>query len=90
MIKGIAESMETPIIRGQETTGIYSIDFYNDSLGYAIGGLHQPLDNFKNKIKTTDGGISWEAVSDSNGPGYRSCVQFIPGSQGKQLVAVGL
>lgn len=84
------ESYKTPIIQGQETTGIYSIDFYNDSLGYAIGGDYtKPLDNFKNKIKTTDGGISWEVVSDSNGPGYRSCVQFIPGSQGKQLVAVG-
>ena len=47
MIKGIGwESYKTPIIQGQETTGIYSIDFYNDSLGYAIGGDYtKPLDN---------------------------------------------
>lgn len=84
------ESYKTPIIQGQETTGIYSIDFYNDTLGYAIGGDYtKPMDNFKNKIKTTDGGMSWEVVGDSNGPGYRSCVQYIPGSHGKQLVAVG-
>ena len=42
------ESYKTPIIQGQETTGIYSIDFYNDSLGYAIGGDYtKPLDNSK-------------------------------------------
>ena len=34
--------------------------------------------------------MSWEVVGDSNGPGYRSCVQYIPGSHGKQLVAVGI
>ena len=84
------KSYKTPIIQGQETTGIYSIDFYNDTLGYAIGGDYtKPLDNFKNKIKTIDGGKSWKVIGESNGPGYRSCVQFIPGSQGKQLVAVG-
>ena len=44
---------ETPIIQGLETTGIYSIDFYDELKGFAIGGDYtKPDDNKMNKIKT--------------------------------------
>ena len=84
------EAFEVPIVQGLETTGIYSIDFYDELNGYAIGGDYtNPEANTANKIKTTDGGKTWTVVADGQNPGYRSCVQYIPNRNGKELVAVG-
>lgn len=84
------EVYNTPIIQGKETTGIYSIDFYNENIGFAIGGDYtKPNDTINNKIRTIDGGKTWQVVANGKGPGYRSCVQYIPKSDGKELVAVG-
>ena len=81
----------TPIIQGLDTTGIYSIAFYDENIGFAIGGDYtKPDDNQKNKIRTTDGGKTWQLVADGVGPGYRSCVQFIPNGNGEKLVALGV
>ncbi|MDO7170662.1 WD40/YVTN/BNR-like repeat-containing protein [Mariniflexile sp. AS56] len=81
---------ETPIVQGVETTGIYSIDFYDALNGFAIGGDYtQPEANSANKIRTTNGGKTWELVAQNENPGYRSCVQYIPNRAGKELVAVG-
>ncbi|MFK7832530.1 MAG: WD40/YVTN/BNR-like repeat-containing protein [Winogradskyella sp.] len=80
----------TPIIQGLETTGMYSIDFYDDKNGFAIGGDYtKPNDTLNNKIRTNDGGKTWQVVANGKGPGYRSCVQYVPNSNGKALVAVG-
>lgn len=82
---------DTPIIQGVDTTGIYSMDFYNENLGFAIGGDYTtPDSNSKNKIRTEDGGKTWQLVSENSGPGYRSCVQFVPNKNGKELIAVGV
>ena len=84
------EVHDTPIIQGKATTGMYSIDFYDENNGFAIGGDYtKPNDTIANKIRTTDGGKTWQIVADGNGPGYRSCVQYIPNRGGKELVAVG-
>ena len=81
---------ETPIVQGIETTGIYSVDFYDSNNGFAIGGDYTKADaNEANKIKTSDGGKTWELVAKNSGPGYRSCVQYIPNSNAKELIAVG-
>ena len=81
---------ETPIVQGKATTGMYSIDFYDEKKGFAIGGDYtKPNDTLANKIRTTDGGKTWQVVADGKGPGYRSCVQYIPNSNGKELVATG-
>ena len=81
---------ETPIIQGKETTGMYSIDFYDALNGFAIGGDYtKPKDNHANKIRTTDGGKTWELVAQNQEPGYRSCVQYIPNGKGNELVAIG-
>jgi photosystem II stability/assembly factor-like uncharacterized protein len=80
----------TPIIQGLETTGIYSIDFYDDLNGFGIGGDYTlSLQNAANKIKTTDGGKTWRLVAENKNPGYRSCVKYVPNSSAQQLVAVG-
>jgi photosystem II stability/assembly factor-like uncharacterized protein len=84
------EVYDTPIIQGLETTGIYSIDFYDEQNGFAIGGDYtKPDDNTANKIQTNDGGKTWELVAQNENPGYRSCVQYIPNREGKELVAIG-
>lgn len=80
----------TPIIQGLETTGMYSIDFYDELNGFAIGGDYtKPEVNIKNKIKTSDGGKTWQVVADGQSPGYRSCVKYVPNSDASELVAVG-
>jgi len=84
------EVFDTPIIKEKETEGIYSIAFYDEFNGFAIGGDYTKSDdNQLNKIRTNDGGKTWQLVSQGQGPGYRSCVQYIPNSEGKELVAIG-
>lgn len=81
---------DTPIIQGTETTGMYSIDFYDELNGFAIGGDYtKPKDNLANKILTNDGGKTWQVVAEGENPDYRSCVQYIPNRSGKELVAIG-
>lgn len=80
----------TPIIQGEAMTGIFTADFYNDKIGFVAGGNYEKLNqNFGNKALTTDGGSTWKLVSENEGFGYASCVQFVPNGKGKQLVSVG-
>jgi len=84
------EVIETPIVQGLETTGMYSIDFYDEKNGFAFGGDYtKPADSSANKIRTQDGGKTWQLVAQNQSPGYRSCVQYVPNSNAKKLVAVG-
>ena len=81
---------DTPIVKEKETEGIYSIDFYDELNGFAIGGDYtNPDANEANKILTKDGGKTWQLVAQNQNPGYRSCVQYIPNREGKELVAIG-
>ncbi len=89
--KGITwEVFETPIINTKTTQGIYSLDFYDDKIGFVIGGDYtNPEQNIQNKAITIDGGRTWNLVADGTNPGYKSCVQFVPNSEGNALVSVG-
>lgn len=89
--KGISwTTFETPSIQGLETTGIFSIDFYDALHGFAIGGDYtSPENKHSNKMRTNDGGKTWQVVAQDQNPGYRSCVQYVPNSKGKGLVAIG-
>lgn len=90
--KGVSwQVFDTPMINGEGTTGTYSIDFYDENNGFAIGGDYtKPEETKANKMRTADGGKTWQLVSDGDEPGYRSCVQYVPNSDGKALVAVGI
>ncbi|MDT0557308.1 oxidoreductase [Ichthyenterobacterium sp. W332] len=82
--------IDTPIVKEKETEGIYSIDFYNEKIGYGIGGDYlKPADSSANKIKTIDGGKTWQLAANNQSPGYRSCLQYLPHGEGEELVAVG-
>ena len=81
---------QTPIVQGEAMTGIFTADFYNDKIGFIAGGNYEKLNqNFQNKALTTDGGKTWKLVGENSGFGYASCIQFVPNSNGKQLVCVG-
>ncbi|TJY36153.1 WD40/YVTN/BNR-like repeat-containing protein [Pontimicrobium aquaticum] len=84
------EFVSTPIVNDKDTEGIYSVDFYDELHGFAIGGDYtNPDSNKGNKAKTIDGGKTWKLVADGQTPNYRSCVQYIPNRNGQELVAVG-
>lgn len=89
--KGITwEAFETPIMHAEETQGIYSIDFWNEHLGIAFGGDYtKPEGKTANKAITSDGGKTWQLIADGQNPNYKSCVQFVPNSSGKEIVALG-
>ncbi len=81
---------DTPIIEGDQMTGIYSVDFHDEKTGIIFGGDWNAKEmNSKNKAITKDGGRTWTLLANGQGPGYRSCVKFIPNAISKKLIAVG-
>ncbi|MBU2905437.1 oxidoreductase [Arenibacter algicola] len=84
------EVVKTPIISEETTQGIFSIDFYDENLGVVFGGDYtDPAINKGNKAITTDGGKTWKLIANGKLPNFRSCVQFVPNSMGKSLIAIG-
>lgn len=84
------EVFETPLVQGTATRGGYSIDFYNEDIGFIIGGDYtKPEENNANKAISLDGGKTWSLIAEGKAPSYKSCVQFVPNSEGSQLVTIG-
>lgn len=84
------EVIQTPVAHQRETQGIYSLAFSDAHTGFAIGGDYtRPEEHNGNKARSENGGQSWELVAEGALPGYKSCVQFVPGTGGQGLVAVG-
>ena len=55
------EAYETPIANSEGAQGIYSIDFWTEYLGIAVGGDYtNPEGNTANKAITIDGGKTWQ------------------------------
>ncbi|QNM86413.1 oxidoreductase [Polaribacter pectinis] len=80
----------TPIIQGNGPQGIYSIDFADKNNGIVIGGDYsKPEENKANKAITIDGGKTWTLLADGENPNYKSCVQYVPNTDGKEVFAVG-
>jgi photosystem II stability/assembly factor-like uncharacterized protein len=81
---------ETPIVQGNGPQGIYSVDFYDENNGIIMGGNYsKPLENSANKAITSDGGKTWTLIADNQNPNYKSCVQYVPDTAGKEVFAVG-
>ncbi|WP_299682202.1 oxidoreductase [uncultured Dokdonia sp.] len=81
---------DTPIQQGSETSGGYTMDFYNASTGIIYGGDYtKPEAAISNVITTVDGGKTWKTTTDNANQGYKSCVQYVPNSKGKELIALG-
>ena len=81
---------DTPIIQGDGPQGIYSVDFADKMNGIIVGGDYsKPEGNRANKAITTDGGETWTLVANGENPNYKSCVQYVPNTDGKEVFAVG-
>lgn len=84
------EVYNTPIVQGLATQGAYSMDFYDRKRGIIYGGDYtSPKNNQSNIAFTEDGGKTWELIGQGRNQGYKSCVQYIPNSNGEELVATG-
>ena len=81
-------AFDTPIIQGGAMTGIYSLDFADALNGIAMGGNWEKKGDFAStKAITEYGGKTWSLVSNGDLPGYISCVQYVPETGGKELLA---
>jgi len=70
------ESIETEMIHGEASQGIFSLAFANKKMGMAVGGDYtKPDQSMDNLLLTLDGGKSWHLQrSDLD---YRSSVAFV-------------
>lgn len=83
------EVFETPVVQGRKMTGIYSIDFSSSSNGIIMGGDWENKEDLtRTKARSQDGGETWELVSEGRMPGYISCVQYVPETEGREIMAV--
>lgn len=81
----------TPIVQGGQMTGIFSSHFYDTQNGIIIGGdWNEKSKNTGNKAITSDGGQTWTLIADGEDPSYRSSVRYVPGTNGMELIAVGI
>lgn len=81
---------ETPFVQGKSSQGIYSIDFYDQRFGVAVGGDYtQQAENVNNIATTHDGGETWQIQASGKNGGYKTCIKIRPRSKGKEMIAVG-
>ena len=84
------EFFETPFIQGTSSQGIYSIDFFKNKFGIAVGGDYtKQTENINNIATTFDGGETWQIQASGKNAGYSTCVKIRPGSKGKEIISVG-
>ncbi|MBP7172962.1 MAG: glycosyl hydrolase [Cloacibacterium sp.] len=90
LYKGKWKAFETPFIQGNSSQGIYSIDFYDEKFGIAVGGDYtRQKENIHNIATTRNGGKTWQIQASGKNSGYKTCVKFRPQSQGKDIISVG-
>ncbi len=81
--------VDSPITQGGKMTGIFAVDFFDKNNGIIMGGnWEKKSDTKKTKATTNDGGTTWKLIADDQIPGYISCVQYIPETNGKEVIAV--
>ncbi len=84
------EIFNTPFVQGSSSKGMYSIDFYKDKFGIAVGGDYtKQKENINNIATTSDAGKTWQIQASGNNAGYSTCVRIRPGSRGKDIIAIG-
>ncbi|MBI4852892.1 MAG: oxidoreductase [Acidobacteria bacterium] len=81
---------ETPIISGNDSTGIFSLAFKDSKNGVIVGGDYKkPEEKTSNAAITKDGGKTWQLVKNPPS-GYRSCVFYLNEPKQRALIAVGI
>jgi len=81
--------VKTPMIRGSNSSGIFSVAFQNEKEGVIVGGIYnQPEVNTNIAAYTIDGGKTW--LPAENMPlEYRSCVQLVDFEEEPVFFAIG-
>jgi photosystem II stability/assembly factor-like uncharacterized protein len=81
----------TPLAAGSAGAGVFSVAFWSDRDGIAVGGDYtKPAESAGNVARTEDGGRTWRPVRGAPPRGYRSGVAVVPGTDPLLLVAVGI
>lgn len=81
----------TPLAAGSAGAGVFSVAFWSDRDGVAVGGDYtKPGESAGNVARTEDGGRTWRPVRGAPPRGYRSGVAAVPGTDPLLLVAVGI
>ena len=79
----------TPIVKGVQSAGIFSVAFRDQSHGLAVGGDYRnPAQAGGTVAVTHDGGQTWQKSDTAGVVAFRSCVQYVPGHP-ELVVAVG-
>ncbi|UZR98140.1 WD40/YVTN/BNR-like repeat-containing protein [Chondrinema litorale] len=79
------KAVDTEIIQGEPSTGIFSVAFKNEVVGVTVGGDYTKEGEGKNNVAiTNNGGRKWELIKDAN-INFCSAVRFV----GKAVVATG-
>lgn len=61
---GSWKKYDCPILQGESSTGVFSIDFYDHAKGIAVGGDYtKDKENSNNMLLTEDGGKTWHKPS---------------------------
>lgn len=82
---------DSPIAEGEQMTGIFSVDFYDEQRGIVFGGdWNNKALNSRNKAMSVDGGQSWIPILEDAGPGYQSCVRFVPNADAQAILSCGI
>lgn len=70
------EVYNSPLLEGEQMTGIFSIDFLNESMGVIAGGNYKKTDtSIVSFALTHDGGKTWNPVKTKR-PFFGACVKF--------------
>ena len=77
------QKYKTPIIQGEEMTGIFSVDNLSMDTAIIAGGNWSSKESTVKAMAITVDGNNWKIKE--NNPGYISCIQFIPKT--KNLIA---
>ena len=83
--------LETPMIAGEASTGIFSLAFRDALHGFAVGGDYtKEAEGERNAFATSDGGQSWTLLKGDDGLSvfsFRSCVRLV--QDPKRIIVVG-
>jgi photosystem II stability/assembly factor-like uncharacterized protein len=80
------KTLVAPIIQGDFSTGIFSLDFISESEGVIVGGDYKKDTlAIHHVFYTSDGGMNWH-FPEKPTRGYRECVEFVSSTT---AIAVG-
>jgi photosystem II stability/assembly factor-like uncharacterized protein len=80
----------TPIAAGTPSAGIFSVAFSDPLHGIVVGGdYRKERESGDNVALTSDGGRTWTLPGAARLRGFRSGVIFVPGTGGREVIAVG-